>query len=320
METPVIYFYSDKELAVDVDVQFPQGNVTEWYPQTAPAAKRHTRWENVTILPQVNDDAAVLPNDHSSTHYYAARETDAAMLRVPTREKNVEHEKFLFYRGVGSSRVPLLVRVSPFEDSLQLQNPDPHDISRLFVLRVSGNLGNVVDVRGLRSGQARDIKVPRGDKPLSDLQGELAEAMRQALIAEGLYPREAAAMVETWRDSWFTEQGLRILYILPRTWTDTTLPLSIKPAPEQMVRVMVGRAEVITPTVEWQLMKQIVKFSEGDQGAVSQVNQLGIGRFADAAVRRMLGRTPNQEFSRAAWNLFEASLRETARPPKLAAK
>jgi hypothetical protein len=319
METPVIYFYSDKELAVDVDVQFPQGTVTEWYPQTIPSAKRHTRWEKVTILPQVKD-AAVLPNDHSSTHYYAARETDAAILRVPTKDKKIEHEKFLFYRGVGSCRVPLLVRLSSDEESLQLQNPDPHDISRLFVLRVRGNLGNVLDVRDLRSGQIRDIKVPGGDKPLSDLQGELAEAMRQALVAEGLYPREADAMVETWRDSWFTEQGLRILYILPRKWTDTILPLSIQPAPEQMVRVMVGRAEVITPTVEWQLMKQIVKFSEGDQGAISQVNQLGMGRFADAAVRRMLGRTPNQEFSRTAWNLLDASLRATSGPPKLAAK
>src|SRR6185503_11102109 len=39
METPVIYFYSDKELTVDVTVDFPQGIVTEWYPQLAPAMK-----------------------------------------------------------------------------------------------------------------------------------------------------------------------------------------------------------------------------------------------------------------------------------------
>src|SRR5436190_15318671 len=33
METPVIYFYSDQDRTVDVSVQFPQGVVTEWYPQ-----------------------------------------------------------------------------------------------------------------------------------------------------------------------------------------------------------------------------------------------------------------------------------------------
>jgi len=33
METPVIYFYSDKERTADVRVQFPLGRLTEWYPQ-----------------------------------------------------------------------------------------------------------------------------------------------------------------------------------------------------------------------------------------------------------------------------------------------
>src|SRR5581483_3045482 len=33
METPVIYFYSDRKASVDVDVRFPQGTITEWYPQ-----------------------------------------------------------------------------------------------------------------------------------------------------------------------------------------------------------------------------------------------------------------------------------------------
>src|ERR1051325_7265622 len=33
METPVIYFYTDHERTVDVTVRFPQGLITEWYPQ-----------------------------------------------------------------------------------------------------------------------------------------------------------------------------------------------------------------------------------------------------------------------------------------------
>src|SRR5688572_1501519 len=52
METPVIYFYSDTERTVDVTVNFPQGTVTEWYPQTEPPPKgsRLTRWEDVRVL------------------------------------------------------------------------------------------------------------------------------------------------------------------------------------------------------------------------------------------------------------------------------
>ena len=33
METPVIYFYSKEPQTVDVRVDFPQGIITEWYPQ-----------------------------------------------------------------------------------------------------------------------------------------------------------------------------------------------------------------------------------------------------------------------------------------------
>src|SRR5262249_45421354 len=33
METPVIYFYPEKEQVVNVSVRFPQGLITEWFPQ-----------------------------------------------------------------------------------------------------------------------------------------------------------------------------------------------------------------------------------------------------------------------------------------------
>ncbi|HMJ65993.1 MAG TPA: hypothetical protein VK615_11640 [Candidatus Binatia bacterium] len=319
METPVIYFYSDRERTVDVDVQFPQGIVTEWYPQTTPTTNRHTRWEKVAILPQLAD-ASVLPNDGSKTHYYAARETDGAIIRAPVSKKQVEHEKFLFYRGVGSCGVPLQVRMTGNEEYVVLQNSENQELSHLFVLSVRGKAGDFVHLRGLRKDDTKQIKVPRGERSISQLQDDLAKAMREALTGEGLYAREAAAMVETWRDSWFGEEGLRVLYILPRQWSDRTLPLSIKPAPQKLARVMVGRAEVITPTKEWQLMKQIVKFSEGEQGAVGRFDQLGLGRFADAAVRRLLGRVPNQEFDGAAWGLLNVSRQQALKEAKLAAK
>jgi hypothetical protein len=35
METPVIYFYAKQETTVDVNVRFPKGFITEWYPQTS---------------------------------------------------------------------------------------------------------------------------------------------------------------------------------------------------------------------------------------------------------------------------------------------
>src|SRR5438105_4652012 len=33
METPVIYFYANREMNISTKVDFPKGKITEWYPQ-----------------------------------------------------------------------------------------------------------------------------------------------------------------------------------------------------------------------------------------------------------------------------------------------
>jgi hypothetical protein len=53
-------------------------------------------------------------------------------------------------------------------------------------------------------------------------------------------------MVETWKDSWF-EEGSRLIYIVPGGFIDTVLPLTIDPMPGQIVRVFMGRLEIVTP-------------------------------------------------------------------------
>jgi hypothetical protein len=56
--------------------------------------------------------------------------------------------------------------------------------------------------------------------------------------------REAQAMIATWRSTW-SEPGLRVLYVVPRRLTDEVLPLAITPPPSALVRVLVGRTEVL---------------------------------------------------------------------------
>jgi hypothetical protein len=70
--------------------------------------------------------------------------------------------------------------------------------------------------------------------------------MADTMVAQGLYRKEALAMIETWRDSWF-EEGTRIFYIAPRPLVDSVLPLTIKPVPTEIKRVFVGRVEVLSP-------------------------------------------------------------------------
>ena len=82
-------------------------------------------------------------------------------------------------------------------------------------------------------------------------------ALERMLVANGLYAKEAAAMVETWRDSWF-EDGLRLFYIVPRAAIDDVLPLDVTPAPASTARVFVGRIELITPAIVAEVKKAVL--------------------------------------------------------------
>jgi hypothetical protein len=363
METPVIYFYSDRERTVDVNVKFPQGLITEWFPQVKQfgpfsatnkqeeelSRQSFLHWSDVRILPQRSDMilSQALPNDPSPSHYFAARETDANFLQFtvgkdaalpagsqaaveresisPSTNRKVETEKFLFYRGIGNFQAPLTVTMGGDESYLQIHNTGTEALGNLLVLSVRQNQGKFYFLETLTKDEPQTIKLDfkRGLLPRNELKAQVIQRMTEALVNQGLYPAEAKAMVKTWEDSWFEEEGLRVLYILPRTWTDHILPLTLEPKPRELVRVMVGRAELITPSVEWELMKQIVHFSEADEVVRPQiaenVRKLGLGRFAEAATRRLMNKLPSRQFNQVSWELLAASAKPAA-PKSLAQK
>jgi hypothetical protein len=105
--------------------------------------------------------------------------------------------------------------------------------------------------RGQRVGY-RLVQAPAGETVLDPpaLTGSvdsLCVDLEGILLDQGLYPDEAHAMVETWRDSWF-EEGSRLIYVVPRGFIDRFLPLTINPAPGKIARVFVGRLEIVTPS------------------------------------------------------------------------
>ena len=67
---------------------------------------------------------------------------------------------------------------------------------------------------------------------------------RAASSAASAPKAEAAAMVATWRALWF-EDGVRVLFMVPREFTDQALPLDLDPAPDELVRVLVGRVDCV---------------------------------------------------------------------------
>lgn len=330
METPVLYFYSDRALTADVAVRFPQGVITEWYPDKSAAdpqqivpgmvgagASPALHWRQVQVLPP-SADAAPLPTDNTGSHYYAARETDASLVRTTSGKKS-ETEKFLFYRGIASFTAPLTVK--PVGDDaalISLRNTGAEELTNLFVyeVRADGRLA-WINVPKLAPNQSQTADMSQAASTDANL---LAAALRSALVREGLYEKEAAAMVKTWESSWFSERGVRVLYTLPRAWTDRTLPLAIQPAPKSIERVMVGRAEIITPQMEMTLLDKINRYvaakPEERAKIVEETRDLGLGRFIDPVMIRVQGGEHSQDFFRLSWELVNS----TRATPKAAAK
>src|SRR5204863_4048766 len=84
----------------------------------------------------------------------------------------------------------------------------------------------------------------------------------------------------------FQEDGVRVLYVLPRVWTDAALPMKLDPAPRELVRVMVGRAEVITPDAELSLRSALNAVRTGEAARLHALDQLKrLGRFATPTLR-----------------------------------
>ena len=320
METPVIYFYTAQPLILDVAVEFPDGELTEWYPQVgqfgptpaianrfAATEKSLLRWDRVHLDPAAA--SADLPAAQPGNHYFAARETDAVVVRTGAGAA-WEDEKFLFYRGAGNFSTPLVVSFSGERD-IKLENSGKEHLHPFFVLEVRHDGAAFVRVKGLAPSATKKLELPESGafRPILEVANELGAALVQGLISEGLYPREAAAMVKTWRDSWFTEPGVRVLYLLPRGWTDRTLPLTITPKPRELVRVMVGRAEVFTPAVERELRAQFTLFADPNthSRAVANAQALRLGRFAEPAMTRV-AELEKQEIQKRA-NQMKAALR-----------
>ena len=97
--------------------------------------------------------------------------------------------------------------------------------------------------------EAADLQLVAAVDPAhtgEEIDGLIIAGSLDALVGQGLYRKEADAMIETWRQSWF-EEGSRLFYVVPHDFLNAIVPLTINPAPAQTVRVFVGRLELVTP-------------------------------------------------------------------------
>jgi len=210
-------------------------------------------------------------------------------LRVTFREEDrlvTEQDKFLFYRGVGEFDMPLGVRAAAAgKFTVTWRGKDP--ATDLILVRIQGGKVRFQPFRldqRVKSGVLAEVQVPREDSTAD----KLGEAVAKLLVARGLKEKEAQAMVKTWRSAWFGEEGTRVLYFLPDEMTAELLPLRVEPKPTALVRVLVGRHDVLTPEQEKQIDSWVAKLTrstpEDDPGRRAAEEAMAkLGRYQTAA-------------------------------------
>jgi hypothetical protein len=253
METPVLYFYSTHDTNVSVSVSFLHGLITEWYPHATkvePSASLKTvelferqssgsiSWKSVGVEPSAE---RAFPREAQPSHYYAARNAGASPLRICTPNGD-QHEQFLFYRGVSEASPPVSALVLP-NGQVEAMNLSAEQIPMLVLFERRGEKTGYRILTSLRQGAILDP--PAMDGSLDTLLANV----EASLVSAGLYPEEARAMLDSWKDSWF-EEGVRMVYLVPRSFVETILPLAIEPQPARTNRVFVGRIELLTPATQ----------------------------------------------------------------------
>ena len=334
METPVTYFYTDRERDVNVHVRFPEGLLTEFYPPVArmePSFEFGEQlslkcssldWGAVHLIPtdrlraRVEDairrrllesllPLGLTPPSDAKFHYGHARETDSALVHVHRPKPDAEKaplapagdffEKFLFYRGVGNFELPLKLTAAS-DGTFELTNSGRNPVRSLFLIDADGQAIRFAAYDQVAAGE--QLRLVQSEEPAT--LDSLTDAVKAALVEEGLYEKEVIAMVNTWRSSWFGEAGTRLLYVLPQRLTDAILPLEISPEPEQIVRVLVGRMEIMTPAEESRVAALVQKSAaerRADLDLAASTGQppdyagpvelQGLGRLAEPALARV---------------------------------
>ena len=81
--------------------------------------------------------------------------------------------------------------------------------------------------------------------------------------------------------AWFGEEGTRLLYLVPRAKTDELLPLTVEPKPTEVVRVLVGRHDFLTPEQEASADRQVSRMQVAQREMeAAQQEMAKLGRFS----------------------------------------
>lgn len=309
METPVIYFYADEPMRASVRVWFQKGVMTQFYPlpdtitpelavlQKARLDVSGIDWSSlvwdVDLIPRTAEAPEGIPEVAADDPWHFARQTQASYVRTRVAADSPakpEAEHYLFYRGLGRWQPD--VRVTTGDDGrARFENRMKHAIPFTLALELTEAGGRSV-VGGPLAADG-DVALALATARLEPDRETFARAVgaivMKALVDQGLYLDEARAMVATWSRSWFQKDGARIVYLLPREQVDEVLYLGISPRPKELVRVLVGRLEFITPASQRLVEQALRERGSADPAIAARAATVlaGLERFLEPHLRNV---------------------------------
>lgn len=308
MRKPIIYFYTQQKQKVVVTARFPEGVLTQWYPDVThfapqrdsqflhkgqqPQAPRNgvLSWQQVELNP-ATDASLFAAVNANHPWWHIARDTDATPVRVIDKRNAQTVERFLFYRGAGSYKPMVMPKRDKPGVDLSVRVPFSQiDLRGVFLVRVNDSGATITHAPVLRAEGTMTLAGPDAIRPTKEAAAIAKDQLIESLEAAGLFPKEAAGLVKIWGDDMFTTPGERLLYLMPNNEVERVLPLDIQPEPKQLVRTLIAWVELSTPEAEKRIMDLIKQLSSKDPAQALAANKelRKLDRFAEAILRRTL--------------------------------
>jgi hypothetical protein len=315
LETPVVYFHlppGQREARLSVNVAFRGGWLTQFYPDAAATmpglsfGQKIGRLDASTVgtlaWPALTVGPAAAGPKTTDPVWVAPRQAEAHDIRVQRPDGSAEGERFLFYRGVGHVEAPLRVErhgtdlvVHSRLESGMFEGPLEVPSSWVADIREDGRLayrdmGKLALAAG--DGVVGRVSVNFQESEYSSgARVELRKAVKAGLQRDGMNADEAEALLATWERSYFKSPGLRVLFMVPRAWTDRVLPLTVSGAETDVRRAMVGRIELVSDRQRELLHRLAAGPVGGTEWTVEAGKRMG-GVAREVAEQIRAGRAP----------------------------
>lgn len=250
----VLQFQATAPLAIEAALQTPQGLLTQWWPNASTVAPRLNNravaslkdgnlvWSNLELKPNEPLEYRSLPPESLLA---SLRPTSGHGFMI-----NGQAEALIYYRALYDLPAGLVAQPGTTVGTIQVRNVSDRAVPQVMVVAVRGERSWWHLIPSLAAGATMDLPTPTQVAPPAAMATAASARWAEILRQAGLPEPSASALLKLHHEAWFTREGLRLLYLLPKGECEKLMPLKLTPEPTTLTRAMVAVVEAPAP---WQL-------------------------------------------------------------------